>query len=436
MQEPSEDLLKLRKDFVSTGISSLHPITIERGENAFLYSADGKRYIDFTSGIGVTNLGHCNKELIEAAEEQLRRLWHIAIVIANYRPYVKAAELLCKITPGRFQKKAALFNSGAEAIENAIKIARRATRRYYVLSFENSFHGRTYMAMAVTGKYDPYKVDFDPFPVGVEMVPYPYCYRCPFGQTYPDCGFVCIDYIRKFFFHTRVPPYKIAAALIEPIQGEGGFVVPPEGYFTELKRVLDEHDIKLVIDEVQTGFGRTGRLFAIEHWGIEPDLLTVGKAIANGLPLSGVVARAELMDALHPGSLGGTFVGNPVACEVATRTMEIMLRDRLAERASRLGSIIRRRFEEIFERYEVVGDVRGKGMMMAMEFVKDRKSKEPYEELVKEVINRARTKGLLLLKAGLYGNVIRIHPPLTIEENVLQSGLDILEESIREAVTK
>lgn len=428
-----EYLLKLRKKHVTDGLTTLHPITIERGENARLYSVDGREFIDFTCGIGVTNLGHCNEEVVRAAEEQLRKLWHIAFVVAGYESYYRAAEALCRVAPGRSEKKAAFFNSGAEAVENAVKTVRRATGKMYILSFENSFHGRTYLTMAATGKYEPYKVDFEPFAPGVELVPFPYCYRCPFGQSYPDCGLACISYIERFFFHTRVPARKIAAILVEPIQGEGGFVVPPDSFFPELKRIANEHDIKLIIDEVQTGFGRTGRMFAIEHWGIEPDLMTVGKALANGLPLSGLVARREILDLLYPGSVGGTYVGNPVACAAAAKVIEIFERDRIPERAARLGEVVRKRMEEMHEEHELVGDVRGRGLMMALELVKDRKNKEPAAEETKKVIEKARERGLLLLKAGLYNNVIRIHPPLTIEEELLERGLDVIDDALKEA---
>jgi len=427
-----ERLLEVRRRHVPEALTTLHPITIERGENARLYSIDGREFIDFTCGIGVTNLGHCNPEVLKAAEEQLRKLWHIAIVVAGYESYYRAAEALCRVAPAGYEKKAIFFNSGAEAIENAVKSVRRATGRMYILSFENSFHGRTYLTMAATGKYDPYKVDFEPFSPGVELVPFPYCYRCPFGQSYPDCGLACINYIERFFFHTRVPARKIAAILVEPIQGEGGFVVPPDEFLPELRRIANEHGMNLIIDEVQTGFGRTGKMFAIEHWGVEPDLMTVGKALANGLPLSGVVGRKDILDFLHPGSVGGTYVGNPIACAAAAKTIEIFVRDKIAERASRLGERVKKRMDEMYEACELVGDVRGKGLMMALELVKDRRSKEPAVEETKKVIEKARERGLLLLKAGLYNNVIRIHPPLTIEEDNLEKGLDILDQSLKE----
>jgi 4-aminobutyrate aminotransferase/(S)-3-amino-2-methylpropionate transaminase len=286
--------------------------------------------------------------------------------------------------------------------------------------------------MALTGKYAPYKADFEPFAPGVELIPYPYCYRCPFGHDYPPCCMQTIEYLRKHFIHTRVPGEKIAAAIVEAIQGEGGFIVPPEGFVKELKSFLQEYGAKLIVDEIQTGFGRTGKLFAIEHFGVEPDLITVGKGLANGLPLSGVVGNAEILDSIHPGGYGGTFVGNPIACAVATKVIEIFQRDKIHERAYQLGAEVEKRLLELFEEYPIIGDVRGKGLMLAIELVMDRRSKEPAEKATKKVVEKARERGLLLLKAGLYNNVVRLHPPLTIEHENLVKGLDILENVIKD----
>ncbi|MEM4642412.1 MAG: aspartate aminotransferase family protein [Candidatus Caldarchaeum sp.] len=423
--------LELRR-LVSPGVALVHPITIMRGENAVLMDSEGRRYIDFTSGIGVVNLGHGNPEIGEAVEKALKNLWHLCFMVANYPGYVEVVEKLVETVPGDFEKRGALFNSGAEAVENAVKIARHVAKRPYAVSFENSFHGRTYLAMALTGKYEPYKVDFEPFPSAVEHVPFPYCYRCPFGQSYPGCGLECMDYVKKHFFKTRVPPHKIACFIIEPIQGEGGFVPAPPEYLRELRSVCDEHGIVFIDDEVQTGFCRTGRFYAIEHSGVAPDLVTVGKALANGLPLSAVAGKASLMDNMPPGSLGSTFGGNPVACAAAVKVFEIMKRDDLAGRAMRLGELIAERLGEFFERFELVGDVRGLGVMRAFELVKDRRSKEPAVKETSMILEHARRRGLLLLKAGLYSNVVRLHPPLTIEEELLYKGLDTVEECLKE----
>ncbi|MEM1950234.1 MAG: aspartate aminotransferase family protein [Candidatus Caldarchaeum sp.] len=427
-----EDELTSLRRYISDGISPLHPIVLSRGSNSIVQDVNGKSYIDFTSGIGVTNLGHANPELVETIKQQAEKLWHMAIPVAAYESLIHLARNLIEIVPWSYEKKAVFFNSGAEAVENAVKAVRKATKRQVILAFENSFHGRTALTMALTGKYTPYKVDFEPFAPGVELVPYPYCYRCPFGHEYPPCCMQTVEYLRNHFVHTRVPGNKIAAVIAEPIQGEGGFIVPPDNFFIELKSFLDEHDIKLIIDEIQTGFGRTGKIFAIEHFGVEPDLMTLGKAIANGLPLSGVVGKADILDSLHPGGFGGTYVGNPLACAVAAKVIEIFRRDRMHERASYLGALAEKRLRELFDEYPLIGDVRGKGLMLAMELVTDRRSKKPAEKATKLIVEKARQKGLLLLKAGLYNNVIRLHPPITIEDETLVRGLDILEETVIE----
>ncbi len=426
--------LAMRSEYVMRGVALYHPVTIERGKNAKLYDVEGKEYIDFTSGIGVANLGHANPELIGAAEEQLRKLWHTCFMVVNYRPYVELAEKLAKIAPGSSEKMVLLQNSGSEAIENAIKVARQVTGRPYVIAYENSFHGRgTYgFALAATGKYKPYKVGFDPLMPGVELIPYPYCYRCPFKQSYPECGLLCLDYLRNWFSHTRVPPERVAALIMEMVQGEGGFVVAPREYVRELKKYLEENGILMIDDEVQSGWGRTGRMWAVEHFDVEPDIVATAKAIANGLPLSAVVGRRDVMERTSPGSFGGTYGGNPVACAVALKVIEIMQGERIPERAEGLGKIIRKRLEEMSERYELIGDVRGLGAMQAIELVRDKRSKEPAAEETMKLIEKARERGLLLLRAGIYFNVVRLHPPLTIEEENLLRGLDILEESIRE----
>ncbi|MEM3032541.1 MAG: aspartate aminotransferase family protein [Nitrososphaerota archaeon] len=432
MSELKEDDLSRLRKYVSSGISPLHPIVLSKASNAIVQDTAGRRYIDFTSGIGVTNLGHANPELVQTMKEQAEKLWHMAIPVAAYESVINLAASLTEIAPGAFQKKAVFFNSGAEAVENAVKAVRKATKRQIIMAFENSFHGRTALTMALTGKYTPYKVDFEPFAPGVELVPYPYCYRCPFGHEYPPCCMQTVEYLRNHFVHTRVPGDKVAAVIAEPIQGEGGFIVPPDNFFKELKSFLDEYGIKLIIDEIQTGFGRTGKIFAVEHFGIEPDLITVGKAIANGLPLSGIVGRAEILDSLHPGGFGGTYVGNPVACAVATKVIEIFRRDRVHERAARLGALAEKKLREMFDEYPLIGDVRGKGLMLAMELVTDRRSKTPAEKATRLIVEKARQRGLLLLKAGLYNNVIRLHPPITIEDETFASGLDTLEETVKE----
>lgn len=428
----SKALLEERNEYVTPGVYLVTPIGIEESKGAVVRDVDGNVYIDFTSGIGVVSLGHCRDEIVETICSQARRYIHQCIHVANYEPYLKLAKRLTEITPGSFKKRALMLNSGAEAVENAVKIVRQYTGRPGILSFENSFHGRTYMAMSLTGKWDPYKVGFGPYVPGVYMTPYAYCYRCPFKLEYPGCGLVCAHHIEKSILKTQVPPRELAAIIAEPVQGEGGFIDPPPEFFKEVKRICTEQGFYLIIDEIQTGFARTGKMWAIEHYGVEPDLMVMAKAIASGLPLSAVVARDELIRDSYPGSLGGTYGGNPIACATALKVIEIIERERIVERSSALGAKLRKRLEELKERYEIIGDVRGKGPMLAMEFVKDRKTKEPHPEAVNQILKSSLGKGLLLLKAGLYGNCVRLHPPLTIEDELIEKALEIIETSIKE----
>jgi 4-aminobutyrate aminotransferase/(S)-3-amino-2-methylpropionate transaminase len=421
-----------RKKYVPEGVYLTAPIALERGEGALVEDVDGNIYIDFTSGIGVTSLGHSRKEIVDTIKDQAEKLIHACIHVTNYKPYLDVAKELTEITPGRFPKRTILLNSGAEAVENAVKIVRQYSKRPGIISFENSFHGRTYMAMSLTGKWDPYKVDFGPYVPGVYMTPFAYCYRCPFHLQCPDCALYCVEHIRKTLLKTQARPQEVGGLITEPIQGEGGFIAPPSGYFKAIRQLCDEYGILLIVDEIQTGFARTGKMFAIEHWGVEPDLMTVAKAIAAGLPLSAVVARDELVKDVYPGSLGGTFGGNPLSCVAALKVMEIIKRDKIVERSARLGELITKRLNEMEDQYEIIGDVRGKGPMMAMELVKNRETKEPAVEETKKILEKALNKGLLLLKAGLYGNVVRLHPPLTIENQYVDKGLDLLDETIRE----
>jgi len=421
-----------RKKYVPEGVYLTAPIALERGEGAFVEDVDGNIYIDFTSGIGVTSLGHSRKEIVDTIKDQAEKLIHACIHVTNYKPYLDVAKELTEITPGSFPKRVILLNSGAEAVENAVKIVRQYSKRPGIISFENSFHGRTYMAMSLTGKWDPYKVDFGPYVPGVYMTPFAYCYRCPFHLKYPDCSLYCVEHIEKTLLKTQARPKEVGGLITEPIQGEGGFVAPPSGYFKAIRQLCDEYGILLIMDEIQTGFARTGKMFAIEHWGVEPDLMTVAKAIAAGLPLSAVVVKDELVKDVYPGSLGGTFGGNPLSCVAALKVMEIIKRDKIVDRSARLGELISKRLNEMEDKYEIIGDVRGKGPMMAMELVKNRETKEPAVEETKKILEKALNKGLLLLRAGLYGNVVRLHPPLTIENQYVDKGLDLLDETIRE----
>lgn len=430
----SRAFIEERKRYVPPGVYLVQPVTIAESKGAVMKDVDGNTYIDFTSGIGVTSLGHCTEEIVETICDQAGKLIHSCIHVANYEPYVNLAKKLIEITPGSFPKRALMLNSGSEAVENAIKIVRQSTGRPNVLSFENSFHGRTYMAMTLTGKWDPYKVGLGPFVPGVYFTPFPYAYRCPWGTSdKEECGKAALHHIEKNVFKTQVDPGTVGAVIVEPVQGEGGFIDPPKNFLPGLKELCDEHGIQLVVDEVQTGFARTGKMWAVEHFGVEPDVITMAKAIASGLPLSAVVARDELMKDIYPGSLGGTYGGNPIACATALKVIEIIERERIVERAAEMGVKLRKRLDELYDRYEVIGDVRGLGPMLAMEFVKDRGTKEPNPDASSRVMKTCLGNGLLTLKAGLYNNCIRLHPPLTIEDELLDRGMEILEDAIKKA---
>jgi 4-aminobutyrate aminotransferase/(S)-3-amino-2-methylpropionate transaminase len=428
----SEELINQRNDFVPPGVYLVQPVTICDSEGALVTDVDGNTLLDFTSGIGVTSLGHSKKEILDTISEQAGKLIHSCIHVANYEPYVKLAKKLTEITPGEFKKRTLMLNSGSEAVENAIKIVRQSTGRPNIVSFENSFHGRTYMAMTLTGKWDPYKVGLGPFVPGVFFTPFPYAYRCPWGTDDPEeCGKAAIHHIEKSIFKTQVDPSTVGAIITEPVQGEGGFIDPPKNFLPMLKDLCEEHEIQLIIDEVQTGFARTGKMWAIEHFGVEPDVMVMAKAIASGLPLSAVVAKEELTANIYPGSLGGTYGGNPIACATSLKVIEIIERDKIVEKSEKMGKYLRTRLDELQSRYEKIGDVRGLGPMLAMEFVKDKSTKKPDPDTSSSIMKECLKNGLMTLKAGLYSNAIRLHPPLTIEEEYLDIGMDILENAIK-----
>ena len=428
----SQALIDQRNEYVPAGVYLVQPVTIAKSHGAIVEDVDGNTLIDFTSGIGVTSLGHCTDEIVQTISEQAGKLIHSCIHVANYKPYIDLAKKLCEITPGTHKKRALMLNSGSEAVENAIKIVRQATGRPNIISFENSFHGRTYMAMTLTGKVDPYKIGLGPFVPGVFFTPYPYAYRCPWGTTdKEECGKMAIEHIKHSIFKTQVDPKTVAAIIVEGIQGEGGFIDPPKNFYPMLKELCEHYDIKLIVDEVQTGFGRTGKMFAIEHYSVVPDVITMAKAIANGLPLSAVVASEELMGDIYPGSLGGTYGGNPIACATALKVIEIMERKKIPDRAAKMGVKLRKQLDEMKEKYPKIGDVRGLGPMLAIEFVKDRKTKEPDAETSSAVMKDCLQNGLMTLKAGLYNNAIRLHPPLIIDDDLLETGMSILEASVK-----
>ncbi len=404
------------------GITSSHPVTADRARGSELWDVSGKRYVDFAGGIGVMNVGHAHPRVMKAVHEQLERSTHTSFQVVQYEPYLRLAERLCEVAPIGGPKKAIFFSTGAEAIENAVKIARAATKRPAVISFRGAFHGRTLLALTLTGSVQPYKQDFGPYAAEVYQTPFPYTYR---GWN-TEAALADLNNLLE----SEVGPKRVAAIVIEPVLGEGGFVPAPFDFMQRLRQLTERHGILLIADEIQTGFGRTGRFFAIEHSGVQPDLITVAKSLAAGFPLSGVVGRAELMDAPDPGGLGGTYGGNPVACAAGVAVMDVMRDEKLPERAARIGSIVEERMQSWAKDHEMIGEVRGVGAMMGMELVRDRKTKEPADKETAQVLAAARGNGLIILRCGVHHNVIRTLMPLTIPDDQLEEGLDILGASL------
>ena len=398
------------------------PIFAAEALNATITDVDGNTFIDFAGGVGVANVGHCHPRVIDAIQEQAARFVHTDFTVVPYEPYIELAERLGALAPFAGPTRAAFFNSGAEAVENAVKIARLATGRPAVIAFEGAFHGRTMLAMTMTSRVQPYKEGMGPFAPEVYRAPFPNAYRGPSASE-------ALAQIERMFA-SHIAPSQVAAIVFEPQLGEGGFVPAPPEFVDGLRRICDREDIVLVADEVQTGFGRTGKMFAMEHFGVEPDLMCVAKSIAGGLPLSGVIGKAAIMDAPHLGAIGGTYIGNPVALAAALAVVDIFAEEDLVERADQMGEQVRARMLTWQGRWPQIGDVRGLGAMLAIELVRDPSSKEPAPDLAGAVIAAALERGLILLKAGSYGNCIRVLAPLTIEDAVLGEALAVWEDAL------
>jgi 4-aminobutyrate aminotransferase/(S)-3-amino-2-methylpropionate transaminase len=425
-----------RKQAVPRGPFNTAPFFAAKASGARIIDVEGRDLIDFAGGIGVMGTGHNHPKIIAAAKSQMDAFVHTCFHVVPYEGYVRLAEELNARTPGSHAKKTMFANSGAEAVENAVKVARAGTNRPGILCFDNAFHGRTLLAMTLTSKISPYKHGFGPFAPEVTRVPYAYCYRCPFGAAGPEsCSLECAENLREAFIN-EVDPTSVAAIIAEPVQGEGGFVVAPPAFLKRVQEIGAEHGILFIADEVQSGFGRTGHLFACEAFGVVPDIMAMAKALASGFPLSAVTGKAELMEVPQVGGLGGTYAGNPVSIAAALATLEVIDEERLVERARTMGSLVKARFEAMQQKYDLIGDVRGLGLMMAMELVTDRKTKAPATAETARAVGLALEKGLLLVKAGTYSNVIRLLPPLTISQEDLTAGLDILEESLAAVAEK
>lgn len=425
----SRALSERRAQAVPRGLSHGTPIYVAKAEDAWLEDVDGNRYVDFAGGIGCANAGHRQQPVVDAVHAQLDKFLHTCVQVTPYEGYIRLAERMNEVTPGKFAKKTLFVNSGAEAVENAVKIARAYTKRPAIIAFEDAFHGRTMMTLALTSKTHPYKAGFAPFPGEVYRVPFAYCYRCSYNLKYPSCELYCARHLEDTFKRV-VANEEVAAVIAEPVLGEGGFIAPPPDYFKVLIALCRKYGILFIADEVQSGFGRTGTLFASERYGIEPDLIVTAKSLGGGLPLAAVTGRAEIMDAPAPGGLGGTFAGNPLSCAAAIAVLDLFERENLLARANELGDRFQRRAREWQRRWLIIGDVRGLGGMQAIELVKSQETKIPATEETKQITQYCYEHGLITITAGSYSNVIRVLVPLVATNEQMDEGLDVLESAL------
>jgi len=425
----NSDLLARSKNATPRGVATATSIFADRAENAEIWDVEGRRYIDFAGGIAVLNTGHRHPAIMERVQQQLQRFTHTAYQVVPYEPYVELAERLNQLAPGPTPKKTLLLTTGAEAVENAVKIARSHTGRPAIIAFSGSFHGRTLLTMGLTGKVSPYKQGFGPFPAEIFHIPFPMAYH---GVSEEDS----LKALQSVF-KSDVEPGQVAAIIIEPVQGEGGFYIASPRFLQKLRAICDDHGIMLIVDEIQTGFARTGKTFAIEHADIEPDMITIAKSLAGGFPLSGVIGKADIMDAPAPGGLGGTYGGNPVACAAALGVLDVIEEEGLNARAQMLGKTIAHRLTSISTRSDVppIGEVRNLGGMIAFELMAGDNSNQPDADMAKALCATALNNGLILLSCGIFGNTIRILVPLTASDEIIKEGLDLLETSLVQCAT-
>lgn len=422
-------LVKKDNVFISSSYVRYYPLVVESAKGCIVTDVDGNEYIDLNSGIACMNVGHRHPRVVDAIKTQCDRFLHYSNTDFYYKEVINLAEELAKISPGSFKKKTYFGTSGTEAIEAAVKLAKWHSRRQLFIGFISAFHGRTIGALSFTASKPVQRRHFFPLMPGVVHVPYPYCYRCPFRLDFPSCNYWCVEFIDEFVLQKHMPPEDVAAFLFEPIQGEGGYIPPPPDYFQRLKKLADKYGILLIDDEVQSGIGRTGKWFAIEHWNVEPDIVCSAKALASGLPIGATIANAQIMD-WPGGSHASTCGGNPLSCAAATTVLQIIKEEKLLENASRQGAYILKRLGELKERCKIVGDIRGKGLMMGIELVEEKESKKPAVQKASKVIKRAWKRGVVVITCGV--STIRIAPPLTINEELLAKALDIVEDTILE----
>lgn len=419
-----------RAKLVSSGTAAYTDVVLELGLGAKVWDVDGKEYIDFAGGIGALNVGHCHPKVVAALREQAGKLLHTSFHVAAYENYLQVCRELIAVAPIKGDKKAILFNSGSEAIENAVKFAKAYTKRKAVIAFDNAFHGRTLLCLTLDGKHKPLRQGLGPVPPEIYHARYPYSYRPPVGVSPADLTAHCLESLENLF-RVSAAAEDVAAIVVEPVQGEGGFIVPTAGFLKGLRALCDKHGIVLIVDEVQTGFARTGELFAIERDGIEPDLMVVAKSLCGGMPLSGVVGRTAIMDSVATGAIGGTYGGNPMACAAALAVFDIVKTEGLVEKGKKVGETVKKRFDSWAAKYPFVGESRGLGAMRAIELVADKKTKAPLPAAkVKEILHRCQENGLIAIKAGVHDNVIRTLMPLVIKDDELERGLSVLEDAL------
>ncbi|MBU0465879.1 MAG: 4-aminobutyrate--2-oxoglutarate transaminase [Proteobacteria bacterium] len=430
MTDKKKALTQLREKYLANGFASARPCYVKKAKGSLVWDMDDKEYIDFAGGIAVMNVGHSHPSIVAAVKDQAENFMHTCFMVLPYESTITLAEKLCTSVPGPAPKKAMFANSGAEAVENAVKIARYYTKRTGIIAFEGGFHGRTLMGMSLTSKAKPYKLGFGPFAPETYRIPYAYCYRCPFGREYPSCDIKCADHLEEFLI-SHTAPETTAAIIAEPIAGEGGYMVPPPEYFPELKAICEKHGILFIADEIQTGMGRTGTLFAMEHWGVEADITTTAKSLAAGMPLSAVVGKAEIMDSVHPGGIGGTYGANPLACRAALAVFDVIEQENLLQKGKNLGDKLISALQALQKDFKLIGDVRGIGPLAALELVKDQKTKQPAPEETKAITDYCFDRGLILLSCGTYGNVLRFMMPLVTTDQQLEKGISILSDAFK-----
>jgi 4-aminobutyrate aminotransferase len=425
----ARELVSKDEQFVSPSYLRYYPLVVESAKDCIVRDVDGNEYIDFNSGIACMNVGHCHPRIVDAITSQSSRFLHYSNTDFYYKVAINLAEKLSEITPGESKKKTFFGNSGTESIEAAVKLARWHTRKPLFIGFISAFHGRTMGSLAFTASKGVQRRYFSPMMPGVAHVPYPYCYRCPFKLTRPNCNYWCADFIEEQVLHKYMPPEDVAAILFEPIQGEGGYVVPPPEFFQKLKKISDEYGILLIDDEVQSGIGRTGKWFAIEHWGVEPDITCCAKALASGLPIGAAVAKSSIMD-WTGGSHASTFGGNPVSCAAALAVLDVIKEEHLLDNANKQGDYLKKRLADFGETSRIVGDVRGKGLMIGVELVEDKETRKPAAKKASEVMVRSWKRGVAVVTCGV--STLRIVPPLTIQTDLLDSALAVIEDTITE----